>query len=91
MQERKTFIKKSQVGGDVEGRSSPRIRISLAKPTAVTLADAPVVEILVDSKDMLDRAPPASIALPFRLQGRLDEWIWENDPQGLNNDPVLGT
>jgi hypothetical protein len=55
------------------------------------MADAPVVEILVDSKDMIDRASPSVKALPFPLQGRLDEWVRENDAEGLSKDPVLGS
>lgn len=70
---------------------TPRIKISLSKPTAVTLADAPVVEILVDSRVMLDRAPPSLTVIPFPLQGRLDEWIKKIDPVGLEKDPVLGS
>ena len=69
----------------------PRIKISLSKPTAVTLADAPIVEILVDSSVMLDRAPPSLTVIPFPLQGRLHEWIKEIDPLGLEKDPVLGS
>jgi hypothetical protein len=62
-----------------------QITTSLEKPTAVTFADAPVVEMTLDSypdKNPKMRAlwdcattiqPP-----PFPLQGRLDEWIASN-------------
>jgi hypothetical protein len=69
----------------------PRIRISLSKPTAVTLADAPVVEVSVDTRAMLKLIPLPPVPMPFPLQGRLDDWIKENDPMGLKKDPVLGT
>lgn len=64
----------------------PRFKISLAKPTAVTFADAPVIELLVESDPEANastrklweeydgrQSPP-----PFPLEGRLDDWI-END------------
>jgi len=61
----------------------PRIKISIEKPTAVTFADAPVVEILVDSDPQKDPDAKAlwlrfykkKIRPPFPLTGRLDEWI----------------
>jgi len=61
----------------------PKIKISIEKPTAVTFADAPVVEILVDSDPQKDPDAKAlwltfyekKIRPPFPLTGRLDEWI----------------
>jgi hypothetical protein len=65
------------------------MKICLEKPTAVTLADAPVVELLIDSAKIL-RLNNHAKTPPFPLQGRLDEWIRGNDPKGLENDPALG-
>ena len=87
--DRENFIKKSGTGFDDDAHPAPRIKICLEKPTAVTLADAPIVELLIDSAKIL-RLNDHAKALPFPLQGRLDEWIWVNDPKGLENDPVLG-
>jgi len=73
-------------------QSFPRIKISLEKPTAVTLADAPVVELLIDTNDELLRASISGsdgIAPPFPLQGRLDEWMKENDPKGIESDTTM--
>jgi hypothetical protein len=63
----------------------PQITISLEKPTAVTFADAPVVEITIDSdpdknpmtKSMWGNATKIQRP-PFPLQGWLDEWITSN-------------
>jgi hypothetical protein len=60
----------------------PLIRISLAKPSAVMFADAPVIEILLDSGPdvsafikSLWQTRQHIKAPPFPLEGRLDEWI----------------
>lgn len=60
----------------------PRITISLEKPTAVTFADAPVVEVTLetgpDRNPMMEaiyRNATETPQPPFPLQGRLDEWI----------------
>jgi hypothetical protein len=66
-----------------------RIKICLEKPTAVTFADAPAVEVLVDSdrnvnsfvERLRKRGVYKSAGPPFPLQGRLDEWIKNNDPE----------
>ena len=62
------------------------ITISLEKPTAVTFADAPMVEMTLDSDPDKD---PKMEALwecaakiqppPFPLQGRLDQWLASNE------------
>ncbi|TVY41263.1 Folic acid synthesis protein [Lachnellula subtilissima] len=64
----------------------PRITISLSKPTAVTFADAPVVEITLETNPGLNptmkpiRRNAINTPQPlFPLQGRLDEWISSND------------
>jgi hypothetical protein len=62
-----------------------QITISLEKLTAVTFADAPVVEMTLDTdpekdskmKTLWDCAA-TSQPPPFSLQGRLDEWIASN-------------
>ncbi|PBP22643.1 hypothetical protein BUE80_DR006561 [Diplocarpon rosae] len=62
----------------------PRIKISLSKPTAVTFADAPTVEMMVDSDPNVnelacriwEEAGREGVRrVPFPLLGRLDEWI----------------
>ena len=61
----------------------PKIKVSFEKPTAVTFADAPVVEILVDSDPQKDPDVKAlwltfyekKVRPPFPLVERLDEWI----------------
>ncbi|KAK0119038.1 hypothetical protein ONS96_012106 [Cadophora gregata f. sp. sojae] len=66
----------------------PRIKISLSKPTAVTFANAPTVEMVLDSDPESDEVvrrvwESAKIEgvrkVPFPLQGRLDEWIEGKD------------
>ncbi|TVY73390.1 hypothetical protein LSUE1_G005424 [Lachnellula suecica] len=63
-----------------------QITMSFEKPTAVTFADAPVVEMTLESDP--SKNPAAKILWdsaskmqkpPFPLQGRLDEWIASND------------
>jgi len=82
-----------------EGAVYPRIRVKLEKPTAVTFADAPMIEMLVDAdpykgdklaKEMWDEAifkdgrdKMLEKKPPFPLQGRLDEWIAKNEPAGI--------
>lgn len=63
-----------------------RIKICLEKPTAVTFADAPAVEILVDADPSINNLAQQLLksnvkrkTLPFPLQSRLDLWIQEND------------
>ena len=63
----------------------PRIRISLGKPIAVTFADAPAIEVLLDSNPRINESvaklweiDDISWLPPFPLQGRLDEWIKES-------------
>ncbi len=63
-----------------------RIRICLEKPTAVTFADAPAVEVLIDSNPQksevaarLWKEMESVKSPPFPLQGRLDEWIKKNE------------
>lgn len=62
----------------------PRIKISLSKPTAVMFADAPTVEMMLDSdpeSNEVARSVWENVAkegvtrVPFPLDGRLDEWI----------------
>jgi len=69
----------------VHGYNHQRIRISLEKPTAVTFADAPVVEMLMDSDpaenhvaESLWQGAGVTKQPPFPLQGRLDDWIRTN-------------
>lgn len=64
------------------GWNYQRIRIKLEKPTAVTFADAPVVEMLVDSdpkinKDVGSLWENAGVVRlpPFPLEGKLGDWI----------------
>jgi hypothetical protein len=65
-------------------RPSPKVRVSLEKPIAVTFADAPVVEMMLDSapfQDVLELwGSMARKQLPFPLEGNLGEWIRENCP-----------
>jgi hypothetical protein len=63
-----------------------RIKICLEKPTAVTIADAPAVEILVEADPALNsftqrllRSNAEKKIPPFPLEGRLDSWIQENE------------
>jgi hypothetical protein len=71
--------------GGIRNEIYPRFKISLAKPTAVMFADAPTVEMLVDSNPAVNKAveklwqngEDAKLP-PFPLQGRLDVWIKEN-------------
>jgi hypothetical protein len=67
--------------------SSPRERIKLCfeKPTAVTFADAPAVEILVDSDVRVNSFTKTLLESkienkkpPFPLEKRLDHWIQGN-------------
>ncbi|PVH88329.1 hypothetical protein DL98DRAFT_509039 [Cadophora sp. DSE1049] len=62
----------------------PRIKISLSKPSAVMFADAPTVEMLLDSdpeSNEVARGVWETVVregvrrVPFPLNGRLDEWI----------------
>lgn len=62
----------------------PRIKISLSKPSAVIFADAPTVEMVLDSdpeSNEVARGVWETVAregvrkVPFPLNGRLDEWI----------------
>jgi hypothetical protein len=39
-----------------DSRKFPRLRIALSKPTAVTLADAPTVEVLVDTDPAVNKS-----------------------------------
>lgn len=66
-----------------------RIRVCLEKPTAVTFADAPAVEVLVHSSPEVN----SSVANlwknktllkgpPFPLQSRLNDWVKENKIPG---------
>lgn len=75
-----------------DGGSGPleRIRICLQKPTAVILADAPAVEVLVDSDPGINAFTRELLAAnvrnekpPFPLRGRLDVWIQENGMEGV--------
>jgi len=63
-----------------------QIMISLSKPTAVTFADAPVVEMTIDSDPYRNPRMQAWFVNnheaklpPSPLQGRLDEWIASNE------------
>lgn len=56
----------------------PHIHITLEKPTAVTFADAPMIEIRIDTTQDLVKVSGSHPALPFPLQGRLEDWISEN-------------
>jgi hypothetical protein len=60
----------------------PQVRVSLSKPTAVTFADFPVVEMVTDTDPSQNELADAcwkqlgSVKKPpFPLQGRLDEWL----------------
>jgi hypothetical protein len=60
----------------------PRIHICLEKPTAVMFADAPAIEVLIESDPAKNQTISglrewAKLAEkpPFPLNGRLDEWI----------------
>lgn len=62
------------------------MKIRLEKPTAVTWADAPAVEMVLSSDGdpelPTDDGPGVGAGakmVPFPLQGRLDEWIRENE------------
>ncbi|KAI9053411.1 hypothetical protein LZ554_002369 [Drepanopeziza brunnea f. sp. 'monogermtubi'] len=66
------------------GRNYPRIKIALSKPTAVTFAEAPTVEMAVDADpgaSEIARRVWGEVGgeggrkVPFPLMGRLDEWI----------------
>jgi len=73
------------------------VTVCLEKPSAVMFADSPMIEVRrhadpsVDvtgvSKDLLNqmvglvRETGKASAVPFPLQGRLDEWIRVTDPQ----------
>lgn len=70
-----------------------RLRISLEKPTAVMFADAPIVEVMVDSDPSHSEAMNAlwkdigaSIHPPFPLQGRLADWEKEKENVKLSRD-----
>jgi hypothetical protein len=61
----------------------------LEKPTAVTFADAPVVEFSLDTdpqksetvkKQYWMKNSQPKVVPPFPLLGRLDQWIAANDP-----------
>jgi hypothetical protein len=63
-----------------------RVRIRLEKPTAVTFADAPAIEIMRNSrpdksnfnlKSWEEATSKTGTAerVPFPLTGRLDEWL----------------
>ncbi|RDL36888.1 uncharacterized protein BP5553_06240 [Venustampulla echinocandica] len=64
----------------------PDIKICLEKPTAVTFADAPTVELLVHSDPLKNKTTEKFYEVsardmpevPFPLQGRLDEWLEQN-------------
>lgn len=63
------------------------MRISLEKPTAVTFADAPVVEVLVDSdptknKHVNDLWQFKRRQPPFPLKGTLESWERETEDMG---------
>lgn len=67
------------------GLNHQHIRISLEKPIATTFADAPIIELLIDSDPSKSEAVKAlwktgSKQPPFPLTGRLDEW--ENELLG---------
>ncbi|KAF4629213.1 hypothetical protein G7Y89_g8941 [Cudoniella acicularis] len=64
----------------------PLVRIRLEKPTAVTMADAPVVELVVNSgpqvtaafysfQQIQDYSTIKVTKVPFPLQGKLNDWI----------------
>jgi len=62
----------------------PRIKISLSKPTAVMFADAPTVEMMLDSdpesnevaRSVWEKVAKEGVRrVPFPLNGRLDEWV----------------
>lgn len=68
--------------------SSPRERIKICfeKPTAVIFADAPAVEILVDSDARINKVTRELLESkienqkpPFPLESRLDVWIQQSD------------
>lgn len=70
-------------------RASPRVKISLSKPTAVTFAEAPTVEMATESApaiaEMAKRVGEAgrvSLKVPFPLAGRLDDWIQTQEGGG---------
>jgi hypothetical protein len=60
----------------------------LEKPTAVIFADAPMIEMLLDSNpshngvaEEVFRKVGQAKRPPFPLEGRLDEWIARYDPE----------
>ncbi|KAH8603074.1 Dihydroneopterin aldolase-domain-containing protein [Bisporella sp. PMI_857] len=62
---------------DIDGFSH-NIKIALSKPTAVTFADAPTVELARDGQDLKSDVHLHQGCLqpvPFPLQTRLDDWI----------------
>jgi hypothetical protein len=70
-----------------------RVKICLEKPTAVTFAEAPVVEILVDSNPDINgfarqllRSNMKAKKPPFPLQGSLNQWIRENDSEAVSGE-----
>ena len=69
-----------------------RIRISLAKPTAVTFADAPTVEYTLDERyqseiDGQETVQNFAIQPPYPLQGQLDAWINQNFTGEIDGKP----
>jgi hypothetical protein len=79
-----------------QGYNHQRVRIRLEKPTAVMFADAPAVEILVDSDPKVNRDVESLWRdyevvrqPPFPLESRLDEWISLNESDDQRT-PLFG-
>ena len=75
------------------GGTHERIKICLEKPTAVTFAEAPAVEILIDSNPDVNgfarhllRGNMKARKPPFPLQGSLNQWIRENGPEAVSGE-----
>ncbi|KAH6671220.1 Dihydroneopterin aldolase-domain-containing protein [Halenospora varia] len=58
-----------------ENPDVPNVKICLEKPTAVTMADAPVIELVMNARNsgLWERCP--IIKVPFPLSSTLDHWI----------------
>ncbi|KAI9743120.1 MAG: hypothetical protein M1818_003415 [Claussenomyces sp. TS43310] len=68
-----------QEGSSVGNNKGPcsLVKVSLEKPSAVTFADTPVIEIVRSTKPVAIEGTnkPHSAKVPFPLLGRLDDWL----------------
>lgn len=60
-----------------DAKTTPTIvTVRLAKPTAVTFADSPMIEVSRSAADVLSGDVMTSGSrVPFPLEGRLDSWL----------------